>query len=99
MKFLGLSKTLILVLVLTKNSGEVFIVAFEDRYTSLASARQNKIDVYLSIVEHLRREGKTAQTAGDCLPGPVSKHRLSLPKELSREAYSGLDDCSEASLL
>ncbi|GFS85038.1 hypothetical protein NPIL_202241, partial [Nephila pilipes] len=38
-------------------------------------------------------------TAGDCLPGPVSKHRLSLPKELSREAYSGLDDCSEASLL
>ncbi|GFT83413.1 c2H2-type domain-containing protein [Nephila pilipes] len=63
-KFPGLTKTLIPDMVLTKKSGEVFIidftVAFEDRLKSLASARQSKIDKYLPIVEHLRREGKTA---------------------------------------
>ncbi|GFT89900.1 uncharacterized protein NPIL_582491 [Nephila pilipes] len=51
-------------MVLTKKSGEVFIidftVTFEDRLKSLASARQGKIDMYLPIVEHLRREGNTA---------------------------------------
>ncbi|GFT25287.1 hypothetical protein NPIL_241591 [Nephila pilipes] len=51
-------------MVLTKKSGEVFVidftVAFEDRLSSFAKARQGKIDKYLPIVEHLRREGKVA---------------------------------------
>ncbi|GFT16864.1 uncharacterized protein NPIL_184961 [Nephila pilipes] len=49
---------------MTKKSGEVFVidftVAFEDRLKSFAKARQGKIDKYLPIVEHLRREGKVA---------------------------------------
>ncbi|GFS74806.1 reverse transcriptase domain-containing protein, partial [Nephila pilipes] len=63
-KFPGLSQTLIPDMVLTKKSGEVFVidftVAFEDRLMSFANARQGKIDKYLPIVEHLRREGKVA---------------------------------------
>ncbi|GFU25981.1 uncharacterized protein NPIL_213221 [Nephila pilipes] len=51
-------------MVLTKKSGLVliidFIITFEDRLKSLATARQGKIDKYLPIVEHLRQEGKVA---------------------------------------
>ncbi|GFT00907.1 retrovirus-related Pol polyprotein from type-1 retrotransposable element R2 [Nephila pilipes] len=58
-KFSDLSQTLILDMVLTKKSGEVFVsdftVAFEDRLKSFAN-----VDKYLPIVEHLRREGKVA---------------------------------------
>ncbi|GFT62330.1 PO24 protein [Nephila pilipes] len=63
-KFPGISQTLIPDMVLTKKSGEVFVidftVAFEDHLKSFAKARQGKIDKYLPIVEHLRREGKVA---------------------------------------
>ncbi|GFS38785.1 reverse transcriptase domain-containing protein [Nephila pilipes] len=63
-KFPGIAQTLIPDMVLTKKSGEVFVidftVAFEDRLSSFAKARQGKIDKYLPIVEHLRREGKVA---------------------------------------
>ncbi|GFU56006.1 reverse transcriptase domain-containing protein [Nephila pilipes] len=63
-KFPGIAQTLIPDMVLTKKSGEVFVidftVAFEDRLKSFATARKGKIDKYLPIVEHLRREGKVA---------------------------------------
>ncbi|GFT40865.1 c2H2-type domain-containing protein, partial [Nephila pilipes] len=63
-KFPGISITLIPDLVLRKKSGEVYVidftVPFEDRPESLSTARQHKIDKYLPIVEHLRREGKSA---------------------------------------
>ncbi|GFT62439.1 PO24 protein [Nephila pilipes] len=63
-KFPGLSQMLIPDMVLTKKSGKVFLIdftdAFEHRLKSFANARQGKIDKYLPIVEHLRREGKVA---------------------------------------
>ncbi|GFT06814.1 reverse transcriptase domain-containing protein [Nephila pilipes] len=59
-----LTKSLIPDLVLRKKSGEVYIIdftePFEDQPESLSAARQHKIEKYLPIVEHLRREGETA---------------------------------------
>ncbi|GFY43446.1 reverse transcriptase domain-containing protein, partial [Trichonephila inaurata madagascariensis] len=63
-KFPGVSPTLIPDLVLRRRDGETvvvdFTVAFEDRYESLAAARQAKILKYQPILESLRAAGEPA---------------------------------------
>ncbi|GFQ86954.1 reverse transcriptase domain-containing protein [Trichonephila clavata] len=63
-KFPGVTPTLIPDLVLRKKSGETvivdFTVAFEDRYDSLVTARNNKVTKYQPILESLRATGEPA---------------------------------------